>query len=45
MTRNKTMPPPTVTARPKVLVSLITALMATIKNNFIIIIIITVAYG
>lgn len=29
MTRNKTMPPPTVTVSPKVLVSLITALIAT----------------
>lgn len=31
MTRNKTKPPPTVTARPKVLVSLIAALIATQK--------------
>lgn len=29
MTRNKTIPPPTVTAKPNVLVSLIAALIAT----------------
>lgn len=33
MTRNKTMPPPTVTAKPNVLVSLITALIATKINK------------
>lgn len=32
MTRNKTMPPPTVTAKPNVLVSLIAAVMAKNKK-------------
>lgn len=45
MTRNKTMPPPTVTARPKVLVSLITALTATKEKCYYYFFIIMRAYG